>query len=187
MKKLARIFSLAVLITPMAFATEYTQIQPENSRIAFNYQQMGVSMAGAFQRMSAPILSLDPSKPEAARAVFEVDISSIDTGSADNDAEAVGKAWLDSQTFKTARFEMTRLTALGGNRYDVTGTLTIKGHSQEMTTPATLTENGKTAVLEGNFSLDRTQYAIGEGEWAAADIVAPNVTVRFSVGVLASQ
>lgn len=187
MKGLAHIFSLAFLVTPMAFATEYTQIQPENSRIAFNYQQMGVSMAGTFQRISAPLLSIDPSKPEAARAVFEVDVSSIDTGSADNDAEAAGKAWLDSQAFKTARFEMTRLTALGGNRYDVTGTLTIKGHSQEMTTPATLTENGKTAVLEGNFSLDRTQYAIGEGEWAAADIVAPTVTVRFSVGVLAGQ
>lgn len=180
-------FSFASLIAPAAFATEYTQLQPENSHISFNYQQMGVSMAGHFRRITAPILNIDPAKPEAARAVFEVDVSSIETGSAENDAEAIGKAWLDGQAFKTARFELSRLTALGGNRYEVAGTLTLKGRAHEITAPATLTENGKIAVLEGNFPLNRTQYAIGEGEWAAADIVAHAVDVRFSVAVSAAQ
>lgn len=188
MKGLARIFSLAALMTPMAFATEYSHLQPENSQISFSYQQMGVAMTGKFKRFSAPELAIDPSKLEAARAQFDVEILSIDTGSSDNDAEAIGSAWLNSQAFQHARFVMSRLVAQGGNSYEASGQLTLKGHSQDVSVPVTLTEQGDgSALLEGHFTVKRADYAIGEGEWAAEDIVSGTIQVHFKLKMTSSQ
>src|SRR5690606_41076987 len=37
-----------------------------------------------------------------------------------------GAEWFDTSTYPTARFEATAFKALGGNRYEATGTLRIK-------------------------------------------------------------
>lgn len=187
MKPLALAFSLASLLAPAAFAVEYTRVLPEQSDIAFSYQQMGVSMDGRFRSFSAAELNFDPARPEAAKAVVDVDLLSIDTGSPENDAEVAGKDWLNSKAFPTARFEVLSVKALGGNRYEAAGKLTIKGTTRDVVAPATFSEQGDIGVLQGSFPLRRGDYAIGEGEWSAFDIVANDIQVSFRVSVAAGQ
>ena len=80
---------LGAALSLSASATEYTSVQPEHSQLGFSYHQMGVAMDGHFQRFAAQ-LSFDPARPAAAKLAFDVDLASIDVGSADLANRAAG-------------------------------------------------------------------------------------------------
>lgn len=186
MKRFILACSMLGLLAPAAHAAEFKRALPDKSSIAFSYKQMGVPMEGRFKAFSSQ-LSLDPDKPEAGKAVIEVDLLSIDTGSKDNDAEVAGKPWFNTASFPKARFESTGVKALGGNRYEVAGKLTIKGATRDVVIPTTFARQGDLGLLDGSFTLKRGDFAIGEGEWSATDIVANDIQVKFHITAAAGQ
>ncbi|MFO1212809.1 MAG: YceI family protein [Paenacidovorax caeni] len=167
-------FSLATA----AHAVEYTQVQPDKSQITFAYQQMGVAMQGAFKKFSGQ-LRFDPAAPSAAKSTIEVELASVDTGSSEGDTEVATKTWFDTKAFPRARFESGSVKALGGNKYEVAGKLTIKGKTVDVVVPATFAAQGKTGVFEGRLTIRRGDFSIGEGAWKAFDIVANDVVIQF--------
>ena len=179
------ITSLASFVPAAASAAEYTQVQAAQSSIAFSYQQMGVKMDGRFKTFAAQ-LAFDPAKPTAARASFDVELASVDTGTPDADAEVAGKPWLNTKVFPTARFVSSSVKPLGKDRYEVAGTLTIKGQSREIVVPASFSANGNAGAFDGSFTIRRGDFAIGEGSWSKFDIVANDVQIRFHIAATAS-
>jgi len=180
MNKTLAAFALAAALPFAAHAAEYTQIQADKSAISFVYKQMGVSMDGHFRKFAAQ-LSFDPAKPAAAKAILDVDLASVDAGSSDADQEIAGKQWFNTKAFPTAHFESGSVKALGNNRYEVAGKLTIKGRTQDIVAPATFTPQGNSGVFDGSFTLRRGDFAIGEGAWSAFDIVANDIQVKFRI------
>ncbi|MBU3724712.1 MAG: YceI family protein [Burkholderiaceae bacterium] len=171
---------MAMLTAFAAHAAEYNQVQLDKSAINFTYQQMGVKMDGKFKKFAAK-LSFDPAKPSAAKAVFDVDLASIDTGSDESDQEVAGKAWFNTKAFPVARFVSGAVKSLGGNKYEVLGQLTIKGKTQEVVVPATFTAQGKGGVFDGAFVIRRGDFSIGEGAWAKFDILANDIQIKFRI------
>ena len=180
MKRLILALIAAAALPLSAQAIEFNQVQADKSAIYFTYSQMGVSMNGKFKKFSAQ-LSFDPAKLPTAKANLEVDLNSIDAGSSEADEEVVGKQWFNIKAFPTARFESSSFKALGGNRYEVTGKLTIKSKTQTIVAPLTYTAQGNNASFDGNFTIRRGDFAIGEGPWAAFDIVANDILVKFRI------
>ena len=183
MRSLIVALSLAAVVAPAA-ALEFSQVQPAASSIEFKYSQMGVPMEGRFRKFSAA-LAFDPDKPGQATVQVDVDLASIDTGMPELDTEATGKQWFNAPAFPTARFTSKSVKALGNGRYSVAGTLAIKGQSQEIVVPAGFTAQGNSGVLTGSFTIRRGDFSIGEGPWAAFDIVANDVQVNFRLAVAA--
>ena len=180
MQRLAFAFSCTLATALSAHAVEYTQVQADKSSIQFTYKQMGVAVDGRFKRFSSQI-AFDPAKPAAARAAFDVELASVDTGAAEGDEEVAGKAWFNTRAFPTARFVSGSVKALGGNRYEVAGQLSIKGRTQDVVVPATFTAQGNSGVFDGSFTIRRADFAIGEGSWAKFDVVANDVLVKFRI------
>jgi polyisoprenoid-binding protein YceI len=170
----------ALLIATQAAAVEFNTIRAEQSRLGFGYKQMGVAMDGSFRKFSAQ-LAFDPAKPAAARVAIDVDLASIDTGSSEGDSEVAGKQWFDTKTHPTARFVSSTVKPLGGNRYEVTGQMSIKGRSRDVTTIASFAPQGNTAAFDGAFVLKRADFAIGEGPWADFDTVANEIQIRYRI------
>jgi polyisoprenoid-binding protein YceI len=172
-------FSTALIASMTStHAAEFNRVLTDKSSVSFTYQQMGVTMDGRFQKLSAQI-TFDPAKPAEAKASFDVDLGSIDTGSTEADQEVAGKAWFNTKLFPTAHFASTTVKPLGSNRYEVSGKLTIKGQTRDITLPVSLSAQGNTAVFDGQFVLRRGDFAIGEGSWAKFDIVANDIQVKF--------
>lgn len=179
MKRLALALAFATLL-PAAHAVEYTQVQADKSAVNFVYKQMGVAVDGKFKKFSSQ-LSFDPAKPTAAKASFDVDLASVDTGAPEGDEEVAGKPWFNTKAFPTAKFVSGSVKALGGNKVEVAGQLTIKGKTQDVVIPATFTAQGNTAVFDGAFTIRRADFTIGEGAWAKFDIVANDVQIKFRI------
>ena len=184
MKRIALALFSTFALAASAHAVEYSQVQADQSRIAFAYQQMGVAMEGAFRKFSSQ-LRFDPAAPQASTAAIEVDLASVDTGSAEGDEEVARKTWFDTKGFPVARFESTAVKALDGNKYEVAGKLTIKGTTQDVVVPATFTAQGDTGVFEGSLTIRRGDFSIGEGAWKAFDIVANEVVIKFRIAAAA--
>jgi polyisoprenoid-binding protein YceI len=178
MKRL--LIALAAALPLTTQAVEYTRVHAEKSSIAFTYKQMGVAVDGRFKRFSSQ-LSFDPAKPAAAKATFDVELASVDTGAPEGDDEVAGKPWFNTKAFPTARFVSGSVKALGGNKYEVAGQLSIKGKTQEVVVPATFTPQGNSGVFDGAFTIRRADFSIGEGSWAKFDIVANDVLVKFRI------
>lgn len=178
-KNLTAIAALALLAGP-AFAVEYTTVDPAQSKLGFAYTQMGVGMEGSFSKYSAK-LTFNPAKPEAGKAALDVQLASIDTGSSEANGEVAGKAWFNTAAYPVAHFESTAIKALGNNKFELHGKLTIKGRSKDIATPVSFTPKGNQGVFEGAFAFNRSDFAIGEGSWSDTSIVANPIQIRFKL------
>ncbi len=186
MKRTLSLLALfTVLATPLAQATEYHTVLPKQSAINFEYRQMGVPMKGGFQRFTTR-MRFDPARPETASAQIEIDLASIDAGSADADDESAGRLWFNRSAYPKAQFVSSQIRALGNNRFEMRGTLTLKGRSRELTVPVSFTPGKDAATFAGAFTLKRLDFGIGEGMWADLTTVANEVQVNFRIAARGS-
>jgi polyisoprenoid-binding protein YceI len=176
---------LSLFAASAAQAVEFTQLQPEKSSVSFQYKQMNVPLEGQFKRFSGQ-LSFDPAKPAAGRAEFEIQLASIDTGTPEANDEVAGKLWFNTKAFPVARFVSTGVKALGGNRFEVAGKLSIKGRTLDVVAPASFRQDGAAGVFEGAFTLRRADYGIGEGVWADFGTVANEIQIKFRLTAAAA-
>lgn len=65
--------------------------------------------------------------------------------------------------FATAKFEVTKVVAKKDNDYDVTGKLTIKGITNEITFPAKIKMDTKKMVVVAKILVNRTKFDIKYG------------------------
>ena len=126
--------ALSALLAQTAHTAPLQALVPEQSTLGFSYKQMGVAMDGQFKKYSAQI-QFDPAKPDKATGRLEIDLASIDTGSAEADQEVVGKAWFHVAAHPKAVFVLQQLKPTGANQYEAVGQLTIKGQTREVRAP----------------------------------------------------
>ncbi|MFM8343806.1 MAG: YceI family protein [Betaproteobacteria bacterium] len=160
------------------------QLIPAGSEIAFTSRQMGVPVDGQFRKWSAA-LQFDVKKPEAGKVAFTIDMGSAILGAADTDAEVAKSDWFHTARFPQAQFQSSAIKAVGKGRYEVSGALTIKGNTQAVTVPVTLSQTGSGAGLRttatGSFTIKRLAFKVGEGPWGDTSMVADEVQVKFKL------
>lgn len=176
---LASAFVATTLAVP-AYAIEYNAVQADKSNVAFTYKQMNVPVNGKFRKFDTRI-SFDPARPEAASTTLEIDLASIDAGSAEANDEVSGKLWFNTKAFPKASFVSSSVKSLGNNRYEVAGKLSIKGKTHDAIAPFSFRQEGTQGVFDGAFVLKRAEYGIGEGMWADFGTVANEIQIKFHV------
>ena len=180
MKRFALALALGAALAPAAQAVAYNQVQANKSQITFGYKQMGVAMDGKFNEFTST-LKFDPAKPAEGKAVFDVALASIDAGTEEANGEVAGKDWFNTAAFPQAHFESGAIKALGDNKFEVSGKLTIKGKTIDVVVPSSFKEEGEKGIFAGSFTIRRGDFAIGEGSWSTFDIVANDIQVKFTI------
>jgi len=170
------LFALAAICTPVYAAN----VDYAKSEITFVSKQMNVPVQGRFKKFTAQI-DFDPKKLANAKALLEVDLASVDTGSADADAEVGKKAWFNTSAFPTAKFVSSSVTQTGPDKYEAHGKLSIKGIGVDVAAPFVVKRAGDAVTYEGGFILKRLQFKIGEGVWSDTETVADEVQVKFRI------
>jgi polyisoprenoid-binding protein YceI len=159
-------------------AAELNSVALDKSSLTFVIREMNVPVSGKFGRFKVQV-SFDPAHPESAKASLDIDTASVDAGSDEANDEVVGKGWLAVKDFPQAHFTSSAFRALGNNRYEISGRLTIKGHAQDVTAPFTFAPQGSGGTIDGGFTLKRADFSIGEGSWSDFSAVANEIQVKF--------
>ncbi|KZE32922.1 YceI family protein [Crenobacter luteus] len=178
MKKTA-LFAAALLCAPLAFAQ---QVDLAQSRIGFTLKQLNVPVDGSFARFSANVV-FDAKKPEAGKADLTIQTSSINLPTTDAVVEAKKKDWFNTAQYPTARFVSTGMKAIGNGRYQLSGKLTMKGITRDVSAPFTVRDAGALTLVEGTLPVSRLAFRIGEGEWSDTGTIDDKVEIKFRVAL----
>lgn len=163
-----------------AAGSALAQVDVSKSTITATSKQMNVPVDGKFNRFTAQV-SFDPAKPAEGSAQFSVDVGSYDLGDESYNEQVRGKDWFDAKTFPQATFVSSAIAPAGNNQLKVTGKLTIKGKSQTVVVPVTVTQQGTMQTFDGSLPIKRLQFDIGTGEWKDTSVVADDVVIKFHI------
>jgi polyisoprenoid-binding protein YceI len=128
------------------------KFDPMHTQVEFSAKHLGMmTVRGHFAEVTASG-RIDPDHPE--RSLFEATIntSSIRTHNEQRDKDLRSSMFLEIDKYPTMTFKSTKAELLGGDRYKVTGDLTIKG----ITRPVTLN-----VVKYGEFNDPQMGHRIG--------------------------
>ncbi|HKP50076.1 MAG TPA: YceI family protein [Gemmatimonadales bacterium] len=117
-------------------ATAIWELDPTHSSVEFSVKHMMMTtVRGRFKTMKAT-LTADEEHPEGCCVEVEIDVASIDTGSADRDAHLRSADFFDAEQYPRITFTSKRLQgdfAKEGDRFRMVGDLTIRDTVMEVT------------------------------------------------------
>ncbi|MFZ6872441.1 YceI family protein [Undibacterium sp. Di27W] len=179
MKKIALASAMAVAIYAPAIAA---LVKIDNAKSAVNivFKQMNVPVDAKFKKFTASI-DYDSAKPEASKATVDIDVASFDLGDAEYNKEVLKKEWFNAAAFPKASFVSTSMKAGAAGKLDVSGKLSIKGKTVDVSFPLTVKKEGNSQVFDGSLPIKRLTFNIGEGEWKDTGMVADEVQIKFHV------
>jgi polyisoprenoid-binding protein YceI len=155
----------AVLTASPAMGAETFVIDKGHSEVGFQIRHMMSKVRGRFTDFEGRI-EADRAKPQASSVELTIQATSIDTANATRDKDLQGADFFDVEKHPTITFKSTRMTPKGKDAYDVTGTLTMRGVSKEITLPVTFLGFMKnmrgqdTAGFETAVTLNRKDFGI---------------------------
>ena len=156
------------------------QMLADDSRLEVFVRYSGQEAPGLFRRFTTE-LQFDPVAPAEGQLIVKVAILSADLDSADINEAVAGPEWFDFSRYADAQFVSDSITRIDDGEFVATGRLRLKGIEKIIDVPFMWSEADGLAHMRGELMLQRGDFEIGTGEWAAADIIGENVRVRFNV------
>jgi polyisoprenoid-binding protein YceI len=174
--------TLAAALIGIAFSAGAAPLKTDLARSSVSavFTQMDTAVESKFTRFNAQI-DYDAAHPDKATARVDIDTASFDIGSPEYNKEIAKKTWFDSAQFPKASFVSTAIRPAGAGKLNVSGKLTIKGRTQDVSFPLSVKPEGGRQVFEGRLPIKRLAFNIGEGEWKDTGIVADDVVIKFRV------
>lgn len=170
-------------------------IDPIHSEIQFKVKHLVIStVTGNFKSFSGA-LETEGDSFENASVSFEADIDSITTNNEDRDKHLKSDDFFNAEEFSKLTFESTSFTSTGDNTYELTGNLTIRDITKEVTLNV---EHGGTvddpygqtkAGFEISGSINRKEFGL---KWnavteAGSVVVGDKVKLQLNVQVVESE
>lgn len=178
----AQAATAATAAAPASAQAAAQQLVPAQSSVQFIAKQMGVPMQGYFKKFSAQ-LRFDPSRPEVGAITFTVETGSATIGDPATDKNMLSADWFNVAKFPQAKFVSESIKPLGSGRYQVTGTLTIRDQTERVSLPVQFTQSGAVTTATGALEVKRLDFQVGGGDWSDTNLVADEVTVKFSLAL----
>ncbi len=169
-------------------------VDTAHSAVEFTAKHFFTPVRGKFDRYEID-LAYDPENPGESRVEVRIDVSSIDTGNEDRNAHLLSGDFFDAGTYPEITFESDEVRVVDERRLVVSGPLTIKDRTHRIELDVTL-EGVKELPAEmqeafggieqvagftASTRLDRTDYGVGVGSWAAALVVGHGVDINLAV------
>ena len=130
------------LVIPQAVRADTSEwtLDGTHSRIGFSVSHMVVSsVSGRFKQFSGTV-ALDDANLTKSQVDITIKTESIDTDDAKRDEHLRSPDFFDAKKFPTLLFKSSKITKAGGNKYKLTGALTIHGVTKDVTLDATVSD-----------------------------------------------
>jgi polyisoprenoid-binding protein YceI len=175
---------VALLTTSTVFAADTYTIDPNHTSFGFVVKHMMISnVPGEFDKFDGTI-TYSPTDLANSKADITIDVSSINTRIEKRDTHLKSPDFFDAAKFPTITFVSTKFTPTA-----ITGNLTMKGVTKEITVPVTIAgpvdEMGHQAIgITGSVTVNRQDYGINwnktldQGGLAVSNDVAINISIE---------
>jgi len=174
---------VALLLLPLAASAQPTTwvVDPVHSNVGFKVRHFFTPVGGQFEEFAGTIV-YDADNPSSSSVEVVVQSESIDTDNERRDGHLRSPDFFDVANHPTLSFKSRKVAAVGGN-LAVTGDLSIRGVTKEVTIPVqVLGVMGDKAGFASEFTVDRQDYGVS---WNRAldqggTILGDEVTVELT-------
>lgn len=172
---------LYLLLLNSVDANQQWQIANQHSTVGFIASYDDIAFEGKFERFTVE-LTFDSQDPGNSELNGIIDTTSVNTNSRDRDEALADPAWFHFSQFPQATFTSNAFTKIDDSTFEVSGVLTIRDQQREISFPFKwqAQDDSRTKVT-AELTLDRRDYAIGNGEWENDETIGFTVTVKISL------
>ncbi|GAB4382377.1 MAG: YceI family protein [Salibacteraceae bacterium] len=178
----------AVTFPPSEDQVPTWNIDKSHASVSFSVDHFFTSVHGRFKKFDGDI-RFDPNKPSESKAVFEIDVKSIDTNEPERDQHLLSEDFFYAEKYPTIKFVSTKIEKKDEHNFIVTGNLTMRGVTKPITFPVHMKGimdnpwvEGKVIMgIEIKTTINRTEWNVGTGSWAATAVVGDEVDVEISM------
>jgi polyisoprenoid-binding protein YceI len=168
-------------------AAAHYALDPAKSTLEYQFIQAGALNKGKFLKFPVT-LDLAPDGAAPSKLDVVVEMTSLDTGDKERDDTLRGAELFDVGKYPQAHFTSTQI-AKTASGYDAAGKLTLRGVTRDqhiLFTFRTAGEQGKNVgYLSGKTLVKRLDFGIGQGDWKSTEWVGNEVTVTYSLRLVA--
>lgn len=169
-------------------------VDQSHTEINFSVKHFFTPVTGSFTDFQID-LDYDAENPSNSSVSFVAQVASIDTGNERRDAHLQSGDFFEAERFPELTFQSTSVREAGEGELIATGDLTIKGVTQSIDLPITvlgiqeipaemqemLGGVTKVASFAAETQIDRNEYGVGVGSWAATLVVGGEVDISIAV------
>jgi polyisoprenoid-binding protein YceI len=185
MKKI--IVCIFALLSVSAIQAQNWSLDKSHSKLTFTIVHLGISeQEGNFKNFS---ITLTSSKEDFSDAVIALtaDVTSIDTDNGTRDEHLKGANYFDAAVYPSLTFKSKSFTKTTGNKYKLTGDLTIKNVTKTVDLEVTYigsTINQKTQKKVAGFKLTGVINRIDFGVGKSSTTLSDDVTITANIEVI---
>ncbi len=156
-----RIFLIAIITSLMVYSLR-AQYKPadKGSSLTFKIKNLGFDVNGSFTGLHGTI-NFDVN--DAANGHFDitVDATTVNTDNSLRDEHLRGDSYFDVKNYPVIHLVSTKITAAGKGTFILSGKLTMKGKSQDVSFPFTTVAYNDGLLFKGSFKINRKDFDVG--------------------------
>ena len=179
--------------TDEASATEW-EVDRAHSAVNFSINHFFTPVDGSFDDYHADI-QFDPENLEASHIQVVIPVESVNTRNDRRDNHLKSEDFFNSSEWQNITFSSTSIEQTGNNEFVARGELTIRDVTHSFDLPFELLgvmdhpmqENTKVAGITASAELNRTDYGVGVGDWAATAVVGDRVNIQINLELTTTQ
>lgn len=184
--------ALAVILTAISFSSAIAQeatswkMDKAHTSINFSINHFFSAVTGKFSKFDATV-NFDPENLQGSKVSFTIPISGVNTDDAKRDKHLQSGDFFDANTYPNMTFVSNKLEKKSSKEFMVYGKLTIRNVTKDVIIPINITGEMEHPMMRGtiilglasNFKINRTDYEVGTGSWAATTVVGNDVDINL--------
>lgn len=154
------ILFLSVIISATTVRAQYKPTD-QGSTVQFKIKNLGFGVNGSFSGLQGNI-RFDPGHPDQCFFDVSVDAASVNTDNSMRDEHLKKDNYFDVKTYPRIHFQSMKIS--GANKagdFIVSGKLTIKNTTREISFPFSAVTSQNGYVFKGSFRINRKDFKIG--------------------------
>lgn len=191
---LAAVFGATLAVRPAGAETVTWRADPAHTEVNFSVKHFFTPVTGTFDDFEID-LNYDPENTENSSVEVRIRVESVNTGNEKRDNHLRSGDWFGAEAHPYMTFTSTSVEKVGDNEFVARGALTIKGHSSEIELPITLLGTQQipeqmqemlggtkeVASFKASASINRGDFEVGVGSWAATMVVGSEINIEILV------
>jgi len=179
---------LGAAVSSVQAAPVTYQLDPGHTMVLFTWNHFGFSNPTANLSLGSGTLVFDDKQPSKSTVEVTLPLANLDTHVSALDTHLKEPDFFDASKYPTVTFKSTKVQPLGGDKFKVTGDLTVHGVTKSVVLDAKLNKSGvhpmtkaQSIGFDATGSLKRSDFGVGAYVPNVSDEIKIRITTEGSV------
>ena len=190
----ATIANIGLVFFAQAQVATKWKIDKAHTSVNFSINHFFSAVTGKFSDFDGN-LNFDQANLAGSKVDFTIAVKSVNTDDDKRDKHLQSEDFFDAKKFPNMTFQSSRFEKKSDKDYVVYGKMTIRDVTKEIALPFKVTGEMEHPMMKGtlilglaaNLKINRNEYGVGTGSWAATAIVGDEVSIQINMEVNRSK